>query len=66
MAEPIPQHISISNDKQLVYWCDILGCKPDELKEAVEKMGSCTEEVKLYLTRKPNKKGVSFWTNLMK
>jgi len=65
MTEIIPKNISIADRKQLDFWCRYFNCTSKDLLEALDKIGSCTEEVKLYLDKKPGKKGLSFWWEYM-
>jgi hypothetical protein len=66
MMEIIPQRVTISDKTQLAFWCNYFGCSSLDLLEAVNKIGTCTEEVKLYLSKKPSKKGLMFWWEYMK
>jgi hypothetical protein len=65
MPESIPKYVLISDRSQLDYWCRYFDCSVKDLQEAVDKMGTCPEEIKLYLQKKPGKKGLSFWWEYM-
>jgi len=65
MTETIPGHVSISNKKEREFWCRYFSCSANNLREAINKIGTCTEEVKLYLRKKPGKKGMAFWTEFL-
>lgn len=66
MSETVPAKVSIADKKQLNFWCKYLGCSASTLEEALKKVGSSTEEVKLYLSKQPGKKGLAFWWEFMK
>jgi len=66
MTETVPNQVIISDKKQLKFWCSYFGCSVNDLQEALNKIGSCTEEVKLYLSKRPGKKGLAFWWEFMK
>ena len=66
MPETIPQHIILNGQKELAFWCRYFNCSAKDLHEALDKIGSCTEEVKLYLREKPGSRGLSFWWEYMK
>ncbi len=64
--ESVPNQVVITDKKQLEFWCRYFGCSVNDLVDAINKMGSCTEEVKLYLRKKPGKRGLAFWWEFMK
>jgi len=66
MPETIPKHVLISDRSQLGFWCRYFDCSVKDLEDAVSKIGSCPEEIKLYLRKKPGKKGLAFWWEFMK
>ena len=65
MPEIIPNHIVISAREDLDFWCRYFNCTPKDLEDAINKMGTCTDEVTLYLSERPGKKGLSFWWEYM-
>jgi hypothetical protein len=66
MIESIPKKVSISDKKQLEFWCSYFSCTPNDLDEALNKMGTCTDEVQIYLRERPGKRGLNFWFEYMK
>ncbi|PLC51854.1 DUF3606 domain-containing protein [Pollutimonas subterranea] len=44
-----PSRIDINQERELRYWCDQFQCKPDELRVAVDSVGTSVQDVKIYL-----------------
>jgi hypothetical protein len=65
MTDTLPTHIVLHGQKELDFWCRYFNCSAKDLREAIDKIGTCTEEVKLYLKEKPGKGGLSFWWEYM-
>lgn len=43
--------VNISEDYEVSYWTDTLGCTKEELAEAVKKAGTSVKAVREYLSR---------------
>lgn len=43
--------INLSQPYEVEYWCDYFGCSEDELKKAVDKVGTSKEAVSDYLKK---------------
>lgn len=44
-----PSSIDINEERELRYWCDQFQCKPDELRVAVDAVGTSVQDVRIYL-----------------
>jgi hypothetical protein len=44
--------IALDEDYEVRYWCERLGCTPDELRIAVREVGNSVEAVRDYLKKK--------------
>jgi len=53
--------VNIHQDYELLYWCGLFGCRPEELREAVAKVGAIAEaveeEIRFGKTTKRKKNG---------
>ncbi|MES2678654.1 MAG: DUF3606 domain-containing protein [Bacteroidota bacterium] len=45
------KRISLSEDREVKYWTEALGCSVMELKEAVNAVGHSADEVRIYLKK---------------
>ena len=42
---PAVYRVDVHQDYELLYWCGLFGCRPDELRHAVAKVGQIAEAV---------------------